>query len=514
MRTNLPVTQREYELQGDALLISETDLRGVILWGNPDFVESSGYAVEELIGAPQNLVRHPDVPPAIFKDLWSTIQAGRPWSNIVKNRRKNGDHYWVHADVSPVRQNGEVVGFVSIRGKASPLQIQHAERLYAAARRDQALKRPWRDRLRGVPMVRRAQWEGGLLLGSGLLAAMGLAPGFHGILMPALGCFLIVAVLSWWDAYTFARGAGALFQAIQLGDLTRPVESATGGGEIAEAAEAFNVLTLRFRRILRELGRVASRMDGLAQEVQASSQDAASATRQIAESAENQRGTTERMASAVTQFSASVHQVAHNSMESKAQAEVAATMAARGNQAGSEAAQAMSDIRNTTHEMAQATKVIQEIARQTNLLSLNAAIEAAKAGHQGKGFAVVAEEVRKLAERSGLAAKEIQTLILHTETAVHEGDQKVMTLVEQLGTIQQSIHAVALMAQEIGSASKEQAKTSEEVSQQVDLTAKDASQVASASNQLAASAQELSQRSGNVRDVVANLTRTVAVFRV
>lgn len=99
MRTNLPITQVEYSYASDDLLISRTNLKGEITYANPAFVAVSGFELEELLGANHNLVRHPDMPPAAFKDFWETIQQGKPWSGLVKNRRKNGDHYWVREGI-------------------------------------------------------------------------------------------------------------------------------------------------------------------------------------------------------------------------------------------------------------------------------------------------------------------------------------------------------------------------------------------------------------------------------
>ena len=95
MRQNLPVTQREYALNADQSIVSVTDTQGRITYCNPAFVDASGFSKDELLGQPHNLVRHPDMPEEAFRDMWATLQSGRPWTAVVKNRRKNGDHYWV-----------------------------------------------------------------------------------------------------------------------------------------------------------------------------------------------------------------------------------------------------------------------------------------------------------------------------------------------------------------------------------------------------------------------------------
>ncbi|OBX35439.1 aerotaxis receptor [Halomonas elongata] len=125
------VTQREHVLKDDHFLISRTDLKGRITYANPAFVEVSGFDHDELIGAPHNLVRHPDMPPAAFDDLWKTLKAGRHWRGVIKNRCKNGDHYWVNASVSPILEDGKTVGFVSMRTKPSQAEVERAEAVYA-----------------------------------------------------------------------------------------------------------------------------------------------------------------------------------------------------------------------------------------------------------------------------------------------------------------------------------------------------------------------------------------------
>jgi len=134
MRVNQPITKMERHLQEGAFIVSTTDLRGVITYVNDEFIRVSGFTQEELIGQPQNLVRHPDMPPAAFEDLWRTIKAGKPWQGMVKNRCKNGDFYWVDASVTAIVEKGQTVGYVSIRSKPTKGQIEEAERIYAEAR--------------------------------------------------------------------------------------------------------------------------------------------------------------------------------------------------------------------------------------------------------------------------------------------------------------------------------------------------------------------------------------------
>lgn len=131
MRNNGPLTNQEVELEDGDLLVSRTDADGTITFANKKFVEISGYSEEELVGAPHNLVRHPDMPVAAFADLWATIRAGQPWEGLVKNRTKSGDHYWVRANVTPLIEDGEVCGFISIRSKPARSQVEMAEQAYS-----------------------------------------------------------------------------------------------------------------------------------------------------------------------------------------------------------------------------------------------------------------------------------------------------------------------------------------------------------------------------------------------
>ncbi|WP_235936923.1 PAS domain-containing protein [Vreelandella azerica] len=132
MRNNPTVTNQEYRLEEDDVLISRSDLNGVITFANPALIAVSGYSHAELIGAPHSLMRHPDMPSGLFEDMWKTLKAGHTWQGILKNRCKNGSFYWVQATVAPLRDADRVVGYTSVRRRASEKDIRRAERVYAA----------------------------------------------------------------------------------------------------------------------------------------------------------------------------------------------------------------------------------------------------------------------------------------------------------------------------------------------------------------------------------------------
>jgi methyl-accepting chemotaxis protein len=138
MKINMPVTQVESQLKDGIRIVSKTDLNGRITFVNRDFIEASGFSEEELIGHGQNIVRHPDMPPEAFADLWNTVKSGKPWIGIVKNRCKNGDHYWVEAIVNPIKENGQIVGYISVRSKATRQQIEGALRYHEKLKSEQS----------------------------------------------------------------------------------------------------------------------------------------------------------------------------------------------------------------------------------------------------------------------------------------------------------------------------------------------------------------------------------------
>ncbi|UYO46006.1 MCP four helix bundle domain-containing protein [Rhodopseudomonas palustris] len=138
MRKNLPVTDDEYLLDDGTLIVSKTDVKGKLTYFNDQFVIASGFSEQELMGQPHNIVRHPDMPPEAFQNLWDTLKAGRPWVGAVKNRRKSGGFYWVLASATPLWENGQVTGYMSVRTKLPADQRAEAEHVYGLLRNNKA----------------------------------------------------------------------------------------------------------------------------------------------------------------------------------------------------------------------------------------------------------------------------------------------------------------------------------------------------------------------------------------
>jgi len=170
MRNNQPVTQTEHKMGSDDILVSRTDLKGHILYANEAFCDIAGYSFDEIKGKAHNIVRHPDMPPAAFQDLWDTLKAEKPWTGFVKNRCKNGDYYWVVANVSPEYDaNGQVTSYLSVRTAPTQDQIHFADKLYREVNAGKS----------SIPSTLKASWYKklklkGLILASSLLSIITL----------------------------------------------------------------------------------------------------------------------------------------------------------------------------------------------------------------------------------------------------------------------------------------------------------------------------------------------------
>jgi methyl-accepting chemotaxis protein len=697
MQVNQSVTQNEYIVREGALIVSITDLQGRIITVSPEFVQVSGYSNEELIGANHGSIRHPDMPAAVYEDLWKTLHAGRPWTGLMKNRRKNGDYYWDIASATPVREGGAISGYMTIRTKPSAQQVREAEELYAKLRdgsdpqlkmvESRAVRTSW---LQAVNPLQRLSDQGrrwldtalgvAVLLIAALLLLEPQLPG--GPLLRSLVAGLLAVRCVLWVARVVlaARRREALTQdtvsfiqdlaqgrfattfkevsAHQAGDIQRALMTLRikMGYQIAEerrkysmarqaltsasasivladenlrivyinasAARLFQNLEVDFRkelpnfqadkvmgsdisvfhknpaherqvvvdlkepmtaevriggRALRVVTTPAFEADGRragttveffdrTPEVRAEEevnaivkgalegeldrriatedksgfllvlahgvnqmvdnmvkvirdvQDAASEVGRAAseisdgnlglsERTQEQSSALEATAASMEEMTSTVKQNADNASQANQLAVAARNQAEKGGVIVGKAVDAMSEMNVAAQRIADIIGTIDEIAFQTNLLALNAAVEAARAGEQGRGFAVVAAEVRSLASRSAVAAKEIKGLIHDCVRRV--GDSS--TLVTQSGTtlndILVSVKKVADIVGEIAAASREQSAGIEQVNEAV-------MQMDGMTQQNAALIEEASAASGAMAEQANRLVETMSAYRL
>jgi len=331
-----------------------------------------------------------------------------------------------------------------------------------------------------------------------------------------LGSLLVISgvlfVLVQVFVQRITRPLKELVEGLRHSDLTKEI-AVRSEDEIGEAAKAFNVYNADLRSKVSEISGFATRVASGSTELASSADEMTSAVQEIARVSEDLKSAGERVSKSMGELTTTADQVARYTSESQAESTRAVTDTTRSAEAGGGAVKGMEEIQSATGQIVQAVRVIQEIARQTNLLSLNAAIEAAKAGEQGKGFAVVAEEVRKLAERSRSSAQEIEQLIQLTQEAVSGGVGSVQATMENLETIRERINGVARRIERIGEFSSGQAKTSGSVARMMDETSRGLSSNAAATHQLAATVQEIARTSEDLARVAEGLDALVNSFK-
>ncbi|HIV73245.1 MAG TPA: PAS domain-containing protein [Candidatus Aquabacterium excrementipullorum] len=514
MRKNHPITQHEFALVEGETLVSATDLKGRITYCNPAFVRVSGYLREELIGQPHNLIRHPDMPAEAFRDLWATVQAGRPWSAIVKNRRKDGGHYWVQANVTPVLEAGRVVGYLSVRTRPGRAQVDAAAALYQRMQkeaRDGTLVtllregRLWHQGARSALQSMRRLSLGARVQVSSLLAPVAVALGaWWGGGMSAWqgGCVLAGAVaLGLWQGWRWQRGLvqpirGLITQAHRMaaGDLS--VMSEAGRyDELGRLERAMVQLNVNLQAIVGDVRREIVGIHSASREIASGNHDLSART-------DSQASNLQETASALQQITGNVRTSADAARQAAGRAEHTHEMARRSQESVQDIVAQMDAIAQASGRIGEIVDVINRIAFQTNLLALNASVEAARAGEAGKGFAVVASEVRALANRSRQAAGEIKVLVDNALDTIAQGHERVRANGELMQQTLGSVQAVSDLVSSISRASAEQSAGLTEVSRAVASLDGITHQNASMVEQLSAAAAALSGQADQVAEAV------------
>ncbi|MFN3887694.1 MAG: methyl-accepting chemotaxis protein [Aquabacterium sp.] len=509
-----PVTGREYDYPAEYKLVSTTDPQGRITHCNGAFVEVSGYGYDELMGQPHSLVRHPDMPPEAFRDMWSTIGRGRPWTGLVKNRRKNGDHYWVLANVTPVMEDGKPKGYMSVRIKPTREQIDRAEALYQKVTHERATGRPtvrihagamrlvgWRDWPQRVHRLTLTQRMALALLALTVCQGLVWQSALPGPVQAAAALALGALVVWWFEGYVSRPLARA-------SELAAHIAGCNLNGNVrfmrrhplGQLLRRLWLINLNMQAIVEDVRTEVDAMKAGAQEIAQGSDDLSGRTEQQSAEVQKTASTMEEMTSVVSGTTDAVHKAAELGARATA-------VAQRGGQAVGDIVDTMGSIEASSRRVAEINQVIEGIAFQTNILSLNAAVEAARAGEQGRGFGVVASEVRALAHRASEAAREIRSLIDTSVNQVADGAARVRVTQDVIQEMVDAVEQVSALVDHVRQAAVEQSGGIQELNGAVSGFESSAQQNAALAQQTAAACQALQRRAGT-------LERSVQVFRV
>jgi aerotaxis receptor len=554
MRKNLPVTNVEYPVTDETLIVSRTDTKGRLTYFNDDFIAAASFTADERMGQPHNIIRHPDMPPEAFENLWDTLKAGKPWVGAVKNRRKNGDFYWGLATASAIRQNGQLTGYTSVRTRLPADQRKEAQEVYAALRE----KRPHGYKIDAGIIRRRSLSDHFALFAGSLKARMVTQLGVQTALMLAIALAALFgasgAAIASLAMVSLVFGGWLVMQLMgainaPLKHLNETMENIVQGKldtrvriELGEALRNLQTVQtiVRFSReelkaserraaIQRrgEMVKLADSFEGAIGEIvetvsSASTGLEASAT-SLSTTADRGQELASVVAAASEEASTNVQSVASASEEMASsvreigrQVQESAKMAGEAVQQARTTNARVSELSKAATRIGDVVELINAIAGQTNLLALNATIEAARAGEAGRGFAVVASEVKALAEQTAKATGEIGQQIASIQSATHESVsaiQAISVTIERLSEISSTIAAAVeeqgAATQEISRSVQQAADGTREVSSNIADVQQGATHTGSASEKVLSAAKSLSAESNRLKLEVGKFLQSV-----
>ncbi|RBW63842.1 chemotaxis protein [Vibrionales bacterium C3R12] len=467
------------EYAKDANLISTTDPSSLITYANHDFCHVAEYEMDELIGKPHNVVRHSDMPKQAFAQMWQYLKAGKSWMGLVKNQCQGDKHYWVSAFVTPIKgEDGETVEYQSVRSRPTEAQTERADQLYANMNKG---KMNIGKRI-SYHFIQYVFFAAFLALFVGLIASQ------QQILFGAIGLVLTCAL---GGVTALQNKRFKVLRKIAQDSYSNPLMEKPYTGCFDDYSEIELALLMKKS----ELRAVSGRATDTAGKILISAEDEFGTIQSMGQSLNQQCQETEQVATAVEELTHSIHEVASSAAAASRLTEEANEESAKGLECISatinsvnELASELDNSRKVIHQLSlnsqkieSILEVISSISDQTNLLALNAAIEAARAGEAGRGFAVVADEVRNLASKTGDSTNEIQEMITQlqqTATEAVSAMERGEVLSEQckmraddtgevLNQISEKLFKVSDSSHQIAAAVEEQATVTNEINHNV-----------------------------------------------
>ncbi|NOU50648.1 methyl-accepting chemotaxis protein [Pseudoalteromonas sp. JBTF-M23] len=475
MRRGQHTINEEVMFDDSQQLVSTTDLRGVTTYANDAFCRVSGFSRDELVGKNHNIVRHPDMPKAAFKELWDKLKDGHSWRGVVKNRCKDGRYYWVDAFVTPIFEHGQLTGYQSVRVRPNNELKQRAQKLYDAINQGKSIWH-WSEQhalRRGMSAAIVAL----SIVATGWLAGLTAAL----LLLIAFSCLVIINYEE-----LIATPNALLAQQSQFDSVSRYIYDGHSTFSVAKYNQG--MLQAKLRTVLGRMRDSTITFKGIATDL-----DEKSSRTEQGIQAQSQRLSS--IATAMSQMSSTIGEISHNTAETAQKVDVTQqhcqdiklSMSDNVDMVNSlasqvdEAAQTATSLASEAEKIGKVMTEIEGIAEQTNLLALNAAIEAARAGEHGRGFAVVADEVRALSSRTQNATshiyasiKEIQDTLFSWSKVMQSTKDRAdscaqASQVSQLAleTIFTQISDIAQSAQQISAAAEQQQVVSVEINDNI-----------------------------------------------